>query len=218
MNPQLDDLFSILSNESFLSMRGLANEVPIFIQPYEVRQEDQVAAMIRALAQRLRTSGIKVAEVDLFRLLLEELKAEDLLDAFTDEDADYDPMDLLRDLKNYADPKGRIVPRLVKIMEEEGCSKAPGKVSAPWSISTATPRTPSTPCSTDTSATTSRSSKPASPTSSRSRPPPSPPRTKPPPARNARNSKKPSETARTGSATPSSPSPNNASRSTSMTA
>jgi hypothetical protein len=120
MNPQLDHLFSVLSNESFLSMQGLANEVPIFIQPYDVPQEDQVAAMIRALAQRLRTSGIKVAEVDLFRLLLEELKAEDLLDAFTDEDADYDPMDLLRDLKNYADPKGRIVPRLVEIMEEDG--------------------------------------------------------------------------------------------------
>ena len=76
--------------------------------------------MIRALAQRLRTSGIKVAEVDLFRLLLEELKEEGLLDAFTDEDAGYDRKDLLLDLKNYADPKSRIVPRLVKIMEEDG--------------------------------------------------------------------------------------------------
>lgn len=120
MNHLLDKLFAILSSESFLSMQGLANEVPIFIQPYEVREEDQVTAMIHALAQRLRTSGIKVAEVDLFQLLIEELKEEGLLDAFTDEDAGYDRQDLLRDLKNYADPKSRLVPRLVKIMEEDG--------------------------------------------------------------------------------------------------
>ena len=101
-------------------MQGLANEVPIFIQPYDVREEDHESSMIRALAQRLRTSGIKVAEVDLFRLLLEELKEEGLLDAFTDEDAGYDRQDLLRDLKNYADPKSRIVPRLLQIMQEDG--------------------------------------------------------------------------------------------------
>lgn len=101
-------------------MQGLANEVPIFIQPYDVRQEDQEASLIRALAQRLRTSGVKVAEVDLFLLLLEELKEEGLLDAFTDEDAGYDRQDLLQDLRNYADAESRIVPRLLTLMEEDG--------------------------------------------------------------------------------------------------
>jgi hypothetical protein len=120
MNHQLERLFSILSDSGFLSMQGLAKEVPIFIQPYDVRSEDQQVSTIRALAQRLRTSGIKVAEVDLFRLLLDELKDEDLLEAFTDEEAGYDRKDLLRDLKNYADAKSRIVPRLVKVMEDDG--------------------------------------------------------------------------------------------------
>ncbi|MCU0798013.1 MAG: DUF1788 domain-containing protein [Akkermansiaceae bacterium] len=120
MNHLLDKLFTIFSSESFLSMQGLANEVPIFIQPYDVSEEDRVSAMIHALAQRLRTSGIKVAEVDLFHLLLEELRHEDLLDAFTDEDAGYDRQDLLRDIKNYADPKTRLVPRLLKSMEADG--------------------------------------------------------------------------------------------------
>jgi hypothetical protein len=120
MNHLLDKLFSIFSSESFLTMQGLANDDPIFIQPYEVREEDRVSAMIRALAQRLRTSGIRVAEVDLFQLLLEELREEGLLEAFTDEDAGYDRQDLLRDIKNYTDPKTRLVPRLARIMEEDG--------------------------------------------------------------------------------------------------
>ena len=120
MNHQLDRLFSILSSDGFLQMQGLANEVPIFIQPYDVKDEDQVSSMIRALAKRLQNSGVRVGEVDLFKLLVEELREEDLLDAFTDEGAGYDRQDLLRDLKNYADPKSRLVPRLVKIMEEDG--------------------------------------------------------------------------------------------------
>jgi hypothetical protein len=120
MNSQLDRLFAILSHKSFLTMQGLANEVPIFIQPYDVRAEDNTTSLIRALAQRLRTTGINVAEVDLFQLLLEELKEEELLDAFTDPNENYDPLDLLGDLKNYADPKNRLVPRLVKIMEADG--------------------------------------------------------------------------------------------------
>lgn len=120
MNQLLDRLFTILSSESFLSMEGLANEVPIFIQPYQVEEEDRMAALIRGLSQRLRTSGIRLAEIDLFHLFLDELKEEGLLDAFADEDADFDPQDLLSDLKNYADPESRLVPRLMNIIGEEG--------------------------------------------------------------------------------------------------
>lgn len=120
MNSQLDRLFAILSHQSFLSMQGLANEVPIFIQPYDVAAEDKMASLIRALAQRLRSSGIRVAEVDLFQLLLEELKEEQLLETFTDPNENFDRLDLLRDLGNYADSKERIVPRLARIMDGEG--------------------------------------------------------------------------------------------------
>ena len=120
MNHQLDRLFSILSSESFLTMQGLVNGIPIYVQPYNVRDEDHVAAMIRALAQRLRTSGIKVAEVNLFQLLLDELGADDLLEGLIDGEIDHQRKDLLETLKNYAEPKSHIVPRLGAIMAEEG--------------------------------------------------------------------------------------------------
>lgn len=120
MIPLSERLFQILSSEAFLAMRGLANEVPIFIQPYDVRQEDRTADMVRGLAQRLLNEGVKVVEADLFRLFLDELEDEGLLDAFIDEDAGYDRNDLLRDLRNHADPRQRLVPRLAGIMAEEG--------------------------------------------------------------------------------------------------
>ncbi|PTY02770.1 hypothetical protein DB346_08325 [Verrucomicrobia bacterium LW23] len=113
-----DRLYQILSSERFLSMQGLANEVPIFIHAYDVEEEDRVSSMIKSLGARLRNIGVPTAEIDLFRLLLTELKEEGLLDDFIGDETTFDRKDLLGDLKNFASPS-RLVPRLVTIMEEE---------------------------------------------------------------------------------------------------
>ncbi len=112
-----DRLFRILSSERFLSMQGLANEVPIFIHAYDVADEDRVLAMIKSLASRIRNTGTQVAEMDLFGLLLAELRDEGILDEFINDEATFDRKSLLGDLKNYA-AATRLVPRLVRVMED----------------------------------------------------------------------------------------------------
>ena len=112
-------LYNILSSEKFLAMEGLANEVPIFIQAHDVADEDHVAAIVKSLAARLRNSGLEIAEIDLFQLFLDELREEGLLEDFVADEATFDRKNLLGDLKNYADTS-RLVPRLVRVMEEAG--------------------------------------------------------------------------------------------------
>ena len=46
-------LYSILGHKGFLSMQGLANEVPIFIQTYDPKDEDDLRRMVDSLAGRL---------------------------------------------------------------------------------------------------------------------------------------------------------------------
>lgn len=118
-----DRLYHILSSERFLSMQGLANEVPIFIHAYEVANEDRVLAMIKSLASRVRNTGIQVAEVDLFDLFLAELRDEGLLDDFINDETTFDRKSLLGDLKNYA-AATRLVPRLVRVMEDAGARRS----------------------------------------------------------------------------------------------
>jgi len=113
-------LFKILSNERFLSMEGLSGEEAIFIQSYDVADEDRVSAILKSLAIRLRNSGINVAEVDLFRLFLDELRMEGLLEHFVSDEPTFDRKELFGDLKNFADSKSRIAPRLLRVMEESG--------------------------------------------------------------------------------------------------
>lgn len=116
MNALAERLFQILGHGDFLAMRGLANEVPIFIQTYDPGEEDALRRMVESLAGRLRSAGVTVTTPDLFTLLLEELEQEGLLDELLTHEAKWQRVDVLETLQNYSDPRSRLVPRLVDAM------------------------------------------------------------------------------------------------------
>ncbi len=108
-----DRLFNILSSPGFLSMQGLANEVPIFIHAYDAAQEDETRRMVDHLAARLRTSGVELAQVDLFDLILEQLEDEQRLEKIIEREATLGKLKLKGLLSNLSDPKSRLIPRLM---------------------------------------------------------------------------------------------------------
>jgi hypothetical protein len=113
-------LFRILSNPDFLAMKGLANEVPIFIQAYDVSHEDAVRRLVEALTRRLQASGLAVKKLDLFSLVLEELKPANVLDDLMRDEPKFAKADMLDTLKNYSAPRERLIPRLVSSIGNEG--------------------------------------------------------------------------------------------------
>lgn len=114
MHDATEHLFSTLSHPDFLAMKGLANEVPIFVHTYEPQQEDAVRRMTANLASRLRTSGIPLVVVDLFDLVLGQLEDEERLQQILDKEATMGKQKLLELLRNLSDPKTRLIPRLMK--------------------------------------------------------------------------------------------------------
>jgi hypothetical protein len=114
MHDATEHLFSTLSHPDFLAMKGLANEVPIFVHTYEPQQEDAVRRMTANLASRLRTSGIPLVVVDLFDLVLGQLEEEERLQQILDKEATIGKQKLLELLRNLSDPKTRLIPRLMK--------------------------------------------------------------------------------------------------------
>ena len=113
-------LFQILSHPNFLSMKGLANEVPIFIQTYEPAQEDAVRRMVESLAGRLRNTGITLKVLDLFELVLEELEEHEILDDLLRDEARFEKVEVLETLQNYSDPKTHLIPRLIRAIGTDG--------------------------------------------------------------------------------------------------
>jgi hypothetical protein len=120
MNDLSERLFQILGHPDFLSMKGQANEVPIFIQTYEASQEDAARRMVDSLVVRLRNSGVVVKALDLFNLVLEELEDHHILQALLREEATFQKVEILETLQNYADPKTHLVPRLMRAIGNDG--------------------------------------------------------------------------------------------------
>ena len=110
-------LYGILGNPDFLAMKGLANEVPIFIQTYDPADEDAMRRMIDHLVARLRSKGVAVGAVDLFDLVLGELESDNILEDFLSGEARYRRVARMETLRNYSDPKKRLIPRLVSTIE-----------------------------------------------------------------------------------------------------
>jgi len=124
VSDQGERLYRILSHPNFLFMKGLANEVPIFIETYEPQDEDRVRSMVDHLAARLRTSGVSVVVVDLFDLILDQLEEEGRLQPILEREPSIGKQKLLELMSNLADPKTRLVPRLMQKIGAEGVQLA----------------------------------------------------------------------------------------------
>ncbi len=115
-----DRLFATLHNPDFLSRKGLANEVPIFVHAYDAAQEDEVRRMVDGLTSRLRSAGVSLARIDLFDLILDQLDEENRLPRIIERETSMGKAKLLDMMVNLADPKSRLIPRLNKQIGEAG--------------------------------------------------------------------------------------------------
>lgn len=119
MSTALEHLFKIFSHPDFLAMKGLSNEVPIFIHTYEPQKEDALRRMVDSLAGRLRSSGIDLAVVDLFDLILEHVEEKGWLAGLVEKESRMGKEKILGALRDLADPKSVVVPRLVERMSQD---------------------------------------------------------------------------------------------------
>ena len=114
MKDLAESLFRKFSEADFLAMRGLANEVPLFIQAYDPAQEDSIRQIVSSVVGRLRNAGHTVKVLDLFDLVLAELREGHRLEGLIENERDFHKVELLETLKNYSNPRSRLVPRLVR--------------------------------------------------------------------------------------------------------
>jgi hypothetical protein len=113
-------LFGILSSPRFLAMEGLGNEVPIFIQPYPVDEEERMSSLVRSLVARMGNSGISTTHVDLFELIVDVLNASGRLPRIIEKEPSLTRQKMMELMSNLADPGKVVVPALARKMAEPG--------------------------------------------------------------------------------------------------
>jgi hypothetical protein len=106
-------LRQVLSQPSFLAMKGLAKEIPIFIQTYDPGEEDELRQIVKGLLRGLKQDGLRVSHVDLFDLVIELLEEKGYLDVVLNEESSWPKSDLFDTLQNVSEPTKELVPKLM---------------------------------------------------------------------------------------------------------
>jgi hypothetical protein len=119
-------LQQVLTRPEFLEMRGVAKEVPIFIQTYSPADEDPLRVVVKGAEQFLRKRGLRVKHVDLFELVMQLLEAKGYLDVVLQEEPSWSKSDLFDTLQNVAEPTSALVPKLMEELADSQISLITG--------------------------------------------------------------------------------------------
>lgn len=105
LSKEEEHLFQVLSSKRFLQMKGLSNEVPFFIYPYDPEDALAIAGSMKRIKNRLANKGIEVREINLYDLSVEMLKERGVWDRLLALEPEQDKADFRELLQGMLDPQ-----------------------------------------------------------------------------------------------------------------
>ncbi|MCD6589068.1 MAG: DUF1788 domain-containing protein [Candidatus Fermentibacteraceae bacterium] len=119
INEKFQHLLQVISNKRFLQMQGLGKEVPFFICPYEISEDNQMRTVTEKLKKNLDKKGIRVLEVNLYDLSVAILKDRGIWDQIIEQEHTWEKEDLLELLQGPLDPETYLVPAIAEEMQKK---------------------------------------------------------------------------------------------------
>lgn len=104
---------------SFLEMKGQIGEVPYFVLAYRPSDEPRVAGESRRLVTRLRTDGIEVCDIDLWKLATDLWSETGQWEQILEQEAAL-PKDMFGEaVGNVISPQEHLSPLIARIVDEQ---------------------------------------------------------------------------------------------------
>jgi hypothetical protein len=113
-----DHLLAIISNERFLNMEGLGNEVPFFICPFPPENAVAMGKLGNNLINQLALKGISVLKINLYDLSIELLQERGIWERVLETEKDISKDELKELLQGVLDPEKYLIPAIAKKMVE----------------------------------------------------------------------------------------------------
>ena len=113
-----DTLFQILSNEKFLCMEGLGNEVPFFVHTYDVADQVAMYRRIAELVKRLETSGVRTLLVSLYDMVIDHFREAGELEELFAFERTVSKEEFQAEMHSYTNPDDLIRPYFASRMKE----------------------------------------------------------------------------------------------------
>lgn len=110
MDSLFDGLYNKLTNPGFGN--NLGGELPLFIQPILAERDDETEAQIQHLCNRLKNKEISYININLYKMCIEILKKEGILDLILEPETNLSKNDLISTLDSVLDIKSVIIPMI----------------------------------------------------------------------------------------------------------
>ena len=105
-----DTIFRILSNDKFLAMEGLGNEVPFFVHTYDIADQVAMYRRVGELVKRLETSGVRTLLVSLYDMVVDHFKESGELEELFAFEPTVSKAEFQAEMHSYTNPEDLVRP------------------------------------------------------------------------------------------------------------
>lgn len=114
-----DTIFRIISNDKFLSMEGLGNEVPFFVHTYHIAEQVTMYRRVAELVKRLETAGIRTLPISLYDMVINHFKESGELEDLFDYEPTVSKAEFQAEMHSYTNPEDLVRPHFTKRIAED---------------------------------------------------------------------------------------------------
>jgi hypothetical protein len=112
-------LLGLISNERFLKMQGLGNEVPFFIYPFPAQEALEIEQMRRQLKNQLESRGVQIVDINLYDLAIELLQARGVWERILEMESRTEKTKLKELLQGVLDSEAHLIPAIAEKIEQQ---------------------------------------------------------------------------------------------------
>lgn len=114
LDQTFERLAGIMLSDQFLQSSTIDGEVPLFIQPYDIRIQTGVEKRIAALVSRLSGKGKCVLSINLLELVAEFTSKEGRLQRLLEMEPTFTRAKMLSTMSRWTDSKTHLVPAIIE--------------------------------------------------------------------------------------------------------
>ena len=109
-------VLSTLNNSLFLEKKGLANDLPFFICPYDPASEVRAKTLGQMFAKELEKKDVTTLSINLYDILISVLKTDGYLEMLLEREGTIERDEYLETIQNLASPIEKIVPKIEALL------------------------------------------------------------------------------------------------------
>lgn len=114
-----DNLFELLSNDGFLRMEGLGNEVPFFVDAYDIKLQTEIYSRIEQLSKRLNVAGVEVCLIGLYDMVISHFEETGELEDLFRFEKEVSKSEFLEEMQTYLSVDSVIKPYFQKMLSQK---------------------------------------------------------------------------------------------------